>query len=876
MPINKSGVADLGAVMLVAVQAQLVNSGESSPTGYFQWKAMNQPVGVVITSPTAMLNPTGLEHGGTIANDNAEKATSGSTLTISGILQDVAGNPVKNAAVAIQDYDVVGMGASNNVQNDAYVTADGTTKLFSAVDYPTVTTDSNGNFSIQVTANIPVTQRIQNSIVRYYAFYIPSSMTIPAGQALPNTVTPLMFLGNANSGNFIDVIWQQDQTIQAVGVSHTCLMPTYDTLSDVPQAMSFAHTVGDHEGIFAAAYNKNGSIIPPSEGNQFDGYTLVYDLTAPNGLNFSSLGTVALPVQPDGTGISRLVASYNQYTGFVLSALYYADGTVCYQTPMTPDGNWATPVAGPVGFDPSVYATAYDGSGQLHFYLNSNQTTAVNTSGTSGAVKVKINAYANTSFDGMVDTHQTRGSAMGTINASFMAGSTLGSLGVVSSLKGINNYYPLLQGNAAPPSTLTIAGIATPYLNKYDVNKNGQFIAAPFNSYPAIATIPSQGLTMKLNADKNGTFTNVDGYVLATPPTSALVNINSVGEVSVNNVKLWTAMAGFKVVGYLPNNNDGSITIIEQSAMAPTNFAAYNVVSPGVSQTQNLVASWTVDSSALPRVFEGFLGFQVVGGQLVPQVASYYANNYNQFYTPLTTDTSSSTLTNASFLPVTAITAYVSDMHPETMTVTVTNSLNSQTATVTTNFIAANGALVAVQAYPSSVNSVLGGQQSIILTAQDEYGNPISNQSIFLQTGIKGLWLTQVNGVPVTGSVSMGTGDGVSLQTVDTPVPLFNLGSGTIAPAYINVSATGLTAYHLNDNTAPIVSLKTGVDGTVAITLVDGSVTYVANTAETGGGNNYAVDPGAPINQAELNFYPDVAQTHSLGSVQLTWIGSGN
>ncbi|MDR3586985.1 MAG: cell wall-binding repeat-containing protein [Desulfosporosinus sp.] len=172
---------------------------------------------------------------------------------------------------------------------------------------------------------------------------------------------------------------------------------------------------------------------------------------------------------------------------------------------------------------------------------------------------------------------------------------------------------------------------------------------------------------------------------------------------------------------------------------------------------------------------------------------------------------------------------------------------------------------------PSNINSVLGDSQIITLKAWDTYGNPIPNQKIYLQTGTNGLWITQVNGNYITGNVNMGTLSSTSTQTVNTPVPLFNIGTGASAPAYSSASVTGLTANHLNDNINPVIALTTGADGTVSITLADGNVTYVSNTASATATNSYTVDSGTPINQLHLNFFPNLAQTRSLGSTLVNW-----
>ena len=158
------------------------------------------------------------------------------------------------------------------------------------------------------------------------------------------------------------------------------------------------------------------------------------------------------------------------------------------------------------------------------------------------------------------------------------------------------------------------------------------------------------------------------------------------------------------------------------------------------------------------------------------------------------------------------------------------------------------------------------------LLAQDAYGNPIANQTIYLGTGIPGLWITQVNGNTITGSVNMGTTSSPSMQTVNTPVPLFNLGTLASAPAYPSVSVTGLTASHLNDNTSPVVALTTGADGTVSVTLADGNVTYVANTASTTAINSYKIDPGTAISQQHLSLSFAPPPTNGMGiSIELDY-----
>jgi uncharacterized protein YjdB len=441
-----------------------------------------------------------------------------------------------------------------------------------------------------------------------------------------------------------------------------------------------------------------------------------------------------------------------------------------------------------------------------------------------------------------------------------------GGLGVAADLSGFNQYYPLLAGNVAPSSNLKVEGVAIGGPENYDVNMNCYFVAGPFNSYPALSS-PTQGLTMNINSEKTCVITNVDGYTLAAIPNSVTVKVDSSGEVSVNNVQLWKAESGYKIVGYMPGPTSGSATLIEENLSTLINFIGVEIPVVGSSGTQ--VASWTLPSTSLPGNFEGFLGFNVnTMGQLQPMVASYFAS-HNEF-APYST--SASTLTAGVFAPVEVAQVYAADNHSETAVITVSSSLNSKMATVTTNFTSpgSGGGLGAAITRPSRVSEALDSSQNITLTYQDAYGNPIPNQTLYLETGIPGLWITQVNGKSITGSVNMGTTSSPSMQTVNTPVPLFNPESLANAPAYSSVSVTGLTASNLN-NTSPVVALTTGDDGTVSITLADGNVNYVANSGSTTAINSYKIDPGTAIAQQQLGIYSDPTQTSMLGAILLKW-----
>ncbi|MDR3602658.1 MAG: hypothetical protein P4L49_19635 [Desulfosporosinus sp.] len=169
---------------------------------------------------------------------------------------------------------------------------------------------------------------------------------------------------------------------------------------------------------------------------------------------------------------------------------------------------------------------------------------------------------------------------------------------------------------------------------------------------------------------------------------------------------------------------------------------------------------------------------------------------------------------------------------------------------------------------PDEVHSTEGGSNIVRLTGEDTYGNPLPNCTIYLIPNIQGLWITQVNGNTITSDVNMGTTSSPSMQTVNTPVPLFSVAN---APAYDSVSITGLSADHLQ--TIPSIALTTGDDGTVSITLVDGLVVYVANSSSPTATNGYAVDPGTGITAKYLTFYSDLAGTQKIGTTILYWTG---
>ncbi|MDR3600415.1 MAG: hypothetical protein P4L49_08060 [Desulfosporosinus sp.] len=435
------------------------------------------------------------------------------------------------------------------------------------------------------------------------------------------------------------------------------------------------------------------------------------------------------------------------------------------------------------------------------------------------------------------------------------------SLGVAAHLNEFYYNYPLFEGREAPASTLTVMGSAADddftgnSVNTFDISRNASFVAAPFNSHPALNTIPDQGLTMNINSDKNCVITNVDGYTLASMPNIVTVKVNNLGEVSVNDVTLWKAQSGYKIVGYLSAAAGDSTTLIEENLADLTDFIGVKATDVGSAGSQ--AAVWTLPATSLPGNFEEFLSFNVnSGGQLQPMVASYFGNN-SKFASYSTNSTSGSPLPAGVFAPVEVAHVYANDKVAETSTITVSNPLNGKKATVTAHFFSSRptSGFIPFVVNPSKVNEVLGDSQTITVSFEDAFGNSLANRVVYLETGIPGLWLTQVNGKTITGQVNIGTTSSPSIQTVNTPVPLFNLGAWASAPAYSSVTVPGLTAYHLNDDKTPVIALTTGDSGTVSLTLAEGDVTYVAKTASTTAVNSYSADPGTALDHQSLSFY---------------------
>ncbi|CAA7599617.1 Carboxypeptidase, regulatory domain protein [Acididesulfobacillus acetoxydans] len=856
---STNGVANMAASITVGVQAQLVNGGGVSGTGYYQWKSVAQATKIANLSPSAMLNTTGITSDTqTVVNSSAETASSGSQLTISGTVEDAAGNPVPNATLAMQDYNVQS-GSSNNIQNDAFV-QNGTSTLFSATAYPTVTTDSNGNFSFTVTANVPVTQTVYNSITKYYLYYVPATVAIANGQSLPsdNSITSLSFVGNNHSGNYVDVVWQQGQTLQAVGVGTGSLLSQYSDLTKVPTSnVTFSDVQGSDQSIYVGGYNQNAQLIAPTvvgnAGNQFAGYGLDFNISVPSGMYIEKIGNTAINTIAGYTGLAANAVSQ--------ADLHYVGDTLYLESV----NNGGTTQASPVS-DPS----AYDGSGQLKFKV------AATSGSTSGSINVSVSAYNNVNGDWTdASSLSAQGAASASVAGTFTGSDAIASLGLGGNIGQIAGYYPLQQTNAAPANTITVAGTAD---DNPSMDNNATFVVAPFNNYVSVATIPTQGLTYSVTGNKSSKLRLIDGYVLQAAPQTAQVSIQANGLVSVNNHSLWTVPSGQNVVGYYTTPITGNITsslpttyvLTQGTGSNNTTFTLYNA-----ADTSTVIASWTVPSANLAAGYEGYMGFSIdSSSNLLSLLDSASLGTAGVKLTANNNATALAAVAGQTLTPVQMATVYASDAYAESPTITVTNSVNSQTATATANFTsssATGGGPTAAATTPASVNFALGGSQTLTITAVDQYGVPLQNATVYVKgIGTQGLWITQVNGTAIQQNVNLGgpgaTGTSSNFQTVNAPVPLFTY-SGTV-PAYNNVYVSGsISAYNLNNGSTPYAALQTGVSGTVSITLQDGNVQYWNN----GTPSVLSLDSGNSISSAtgSLEFSNTPSFTKTIGSASV-------
>lgn len=840
---SKNGYAVAGAKIDANIQAQLVNGGSSTNTTYLEWDAFGYPAQLSNISPSQSLNDATSASAPGANTDNVQTAVSGSTVTFSGTLQDAAGNPVPNAKLVVQDYDVIGGASSQNLSSDSFISADGkTSTLFSSSSYPTLTTDVNGNYSFTTSATIPATQSTANSVTKYFIYYVSPTTALPTGTSLG--ASDVTSLGIAGGSGFLSVLWQQGNTVQAVGINHDALMSQYSTLADVPQTQTNSRLVQSARGLYVAAYNQNGELIAPATGTQFEGYTLKGTITAPlgqyiskfDGYTFSTAGTAGTL----GSGVVNVSQKYITKIQYTIS-----DGGKIAITDLEgnndgrSDLNSAVTSAADYTANLSSTQLAAVSGGMATFSIQSCDDMTNN--GVSGTTNVSIAAF-NSAGD-------AEGAASGTANISFVPASSVASVGLAASVQSMSTYSPLLQANTPLPATLGLSGAgyggASESTGAYN-GGNATFVAGAFNSYPNISTIPTQGITYNVSADKNGELFSIDGYAIPGSPSNASVTIRQDGSVSVNNVGVLDA----GTVGYAVVNQSSSADVYQLTATDNGTNTTYKLTDKTTGKTWSTAA--VADSSLyqnpnVPYIFD----LNGTTGQMTIKWGNISSGSTT---VTLTADTGNTdALPSMALTPVQLISVNAADEYSETTNVTVANTLNSQTATAQIAFEIASSNVGNIVSNPSNISASINSSKNVTFVATDVNGNPVANHTFYLKTdntgnSNEGLWVTQVNGQTIQSNANLyGSTSGT---LVNTPVPLFDTtglaaANDTTLPdnmGLTSISFNGLTAYKLNG--IPVVSLQTGVDGTVSITLADGNITYVGNN---GTQNEYAVSAGKAV-----------------------------
>lgn len=139
---------------------------------------------------------------------------------------------------------------------------------------------------------------------------------------------------------------------------------------------------------------------------------------------------------------------------------------------------------------------------------------------------------------------------------------------------------------------------------------------------------------------------------------------------------------------------------------------------------------------------------------------------------------------------------------------------------------------------PVSSNLVTGQSEKVTYTVEDDQGNPVANTEVSLYSSDANdpLWITQVNGVALQQTESLGADNGTA--TEPTPIPLGTVKSD--APLYKTVSLSGVAAW--SSTNANQIYVYTDANGQVSLTLQNGGVSYFA----TGNQVETSVGPTSP------------------------------
>ncbi|RIV17162.1 hypothetical protein D2Q93_15910 [Alicyclobacillaceae bacterium I2511] len=856
-----NGVPQTGAIVTAQVNAALINGGSSIGNSYIQWAVMDQPAQLANISPGNLLNSPDL------TDINRETGVSGSTVTISGQVQDAAGNPVPNVPLLLTDANLSSPGALVGADGtDSYV-VNGTTTTFSGSSFPMVTTDSNGDFSF--TVSDVTNQQQQQQVDTYYVYYAPSTSGVVPDQQLPSGLVPLEVIGG--QGNGLQVSWEPGTSVGAIGVSGTTLSSSYSGLSAVPTTLNIAdETAGGGETMYWGAFNQSGSEIT---AGQYPQDQLTWNVNVAQGYTFNNVIGATLDSSSGmaagaGNDLLTYLNANNSADYTTLSGKTYDVTAVSYSEDfaggvVTPEitgvqgytYNGATPTA--FNFTGlSMPVTNYQPGMAL---VNTSNYTNSSTNINGGTATININVQVQDLA--LASGNQAQGGASGSGNIQFLPGSGVLSIGLGANEFQLENYEPLQGTNSGLPAAATVQGAAWQTLGGQYPMSN--MIVAPFSQYVNLSAIPPGGLTYNVSTPgKSDEYLSaVDGVMIPGAQVyGTSVSVLPNGSVQMGGQNLWNAIGGQNIVGYGQSatgqlyvlgqsttpNTDGTYTFTLYKMPGATNSSYTSQITDAAGNAETVpafnltgatgTAIGTANITPITGANAQAVGFSIgTNGQLTVNYISGAKVALQQQTSVDSTIPTSSDAVNTLFTPVQVVTVGADSEYTGTWPVTFTEGTNK--AVMTANFVNPSGSVVrSVVGTPLNIQGTNAQTQSLQLTALDINGNPAASQTIDLPVSpsLQGLWITAVNGVALQTSVNMGTNTSTNFQNEPSPVPMWAVNTATTPLNYNTVTVPGaITASNLNTST-PTVQVTTDNNGNVTLLLEDGSVTYAGTQTSNG------------------------------------------
>ncbi|SHK55633.1 beta strand repeat-containing protein [Alicyclobacillus tolerans] len=878
-----------GAQVMAQVSAELVNGGSAEGDSYFQWQAQSQPAQIANISPADVLNSNSL------SDKNREVAVSGSKLTISGQVQDAAGNPVPNVPLIVTDAPITStIGADGT---DSYV-MDGQTYTFSNSSFDMITSDANGNFSFTVSDTVnPQEAHVKDT---YYIYYAPATAGVVEGQQLPtNGLTLLTVAGSGNNGG-LEVSWEPGTSVAAMGIQGGPLNSSYASLSDVPQGGTINGAVAQSNvGVHFGPYTQNGQEILPA---QFPEDTLTYQLTVPQGytmnqafggLQIDSSGPNSIVLQALKNTTSNLYNTLSQLpfdvTGLNVQ-VNYATSTMYLQSVQ---GYYYSNNTSSATVTPFSYDFTNGGSNQGYEIMNPNSNSqpwfstdyqaAVNTSNwaysssniNGGTATLNVNVQVS---DGQLQSgDQAQGGAAGSENIQFSSDSGVASLGLTVNQTGLQEYQPLIDTNSGLPSSMSIQGSAWDPTGQFlRPQTEMSFVVAPFNNYVNLAEIPQSGLDYTISSDgkADDSINDIDGMQISGSDGNFSTNVvvSQDGKVTANGQTVFDPNK-YGLTSILGYSSDGSGYVIGENSsgdIVVTN-GTNTVTGPALS---SFLSTGSVSNPTMLTGDPMLVGASVKGSSIY---LTYISGNQQEVtFSATATSSSNSNSVTENFTPIQAVTVGAWGRYSGTYTYTVTEG--SQKATVTAEVTSPSGSVSSALFTPRNIVGTPDQPTNVTMTVMDEDGNPLPNADVSIiptESPLQNVWITAVNGVALSSSVPMGSNS--TSESEPTPVPLWNIGSGVIDYSSVNlpgaITATGL------GSSSPVLTLTTNSQGQISLTLQDGGVTYAGLSSASGGygvlqtstyGQVYGASTSTPAN---LFVYSSNSSTSTnvVGQLPVQW-----